>query len=212
MHGLMYIVTAILCLLIQLNCIKLQPSLNILIWVVWLFYHPVFSQTSLLRQLNRLFATSRQPVQIIQMMNNDFMIIKELQKIQLFSVTLLANQKFRYHKICIMQATSCCNLLAPVHQLSSNSRSTRMSFSQVQCMFIVKHYLAFRFYLTCQNKFRDTFPDSPVQNKSRLMNHFRDSSLGCTKHEEKSECMHRWTRWTFLTLNITFLFCFLISM
>jgi hypothetical protein len=62
------------------------------------------------------------------------------------------------------QVTSCCNLLAPVRQLSSNSRSPRMSFSQVEHVFIVEHYLASRSYLTCQNEFRDTFPDSPVPN------------------------------------------------
>jgi hypothetical protein len=31
----------------------------------------------------------------------------------------------------------------------------------------------------------------------------RNSSPRCTKREEKSECMYRWTRWTFPTLNIT---------
>jgi hypothetical protein len=36
------VVKATLCLLIQPNCIKLQPSANILIWVVRLFDHPVF--------------------------------------------------------------------------------------------------------------------------------------------------------------------------
>jgi hypothetical protein len=53
-----------------------------------------------------------------------------------------------------------------------------MSFSQVQRVFIVEHYLASRSYLTCQNEFRDTFPDSPVPDKStisRLMNRFRDT-------------------------------------
>jgi hypothetical protein len=114
------------------------------------------------------------------------------------------------------QVTSCCNLLAPVRQLSSNSRGARMSFSQVQRVFIVEHYLASRSYLTCQNEFRDTFPYSPVPNKStafRLVNRFRhcrNSSLGWIKYEEKSECMHRWTRWTFPTLDISFFF-FLIS-
>jgi hypothetical protein len=51
-----------------------------------------------------------------------------------------------------------------------------MSFSQVQRVFIVEQYLAFRSYLTYQNEFRGTFPDSPVPNKStvsRLMNSFR---------------------------------------
>jgi hypothetical protein len=76
------------------------------------------------------------------------------------------------------QVTSCCNLLAPVRQLSSNSRSARMSFSQVERVFIVEHYLVSRSYLTCQNEFRDTFPDSPVPNKStisRLVNRFRNT-------------------------------------
>jgi hypothetical protein len=76
------------------------------------------------------------------------------------------------------QVTSCCNLLAPVLQLSFNSRSARMSFSQVQQVFIVEHYLASRSYVTCQNEFRDSFPDSPVPNKptiSRLVNRFRDT-------------------------------------
>jgi hypothetical protein len=74
------------------------------------------------------------------------------------------------------QVISCCNLLAPIRNLSSNSRSARMSFSQVQRVFIVEHYLASRSYLTCQNEFRDTFYDSPVPNKltvSRLVNRFR---------------------------------------
>jgi hypothetical protein len=30
------------CLLIQSNCIELQPSINILIWVAWLIDHPIF--------------------------------------------------------------------------------------------------------------------------------------------------------------------------
>jgi hypothetical protein len=73
---------------------------------------------------------------------------------------------------------SCCNLLAPVRQLSLNSRSARMSFSQVQRVFIVEHYLASHSYLTCQNEFTDTFPYYPMPNKSagsRLLNRFRDT-------------------------------------
>jgi hypothetical protein len=76
------------------------------------------------------------------------------------------------------QVTSCCNLFGPVCQLSSNSRIAKMSFSQVQRVFIVEHYLASRSYLTCHSEFRDTFPDSPVPNKStisRLVNRFRDT-------------------------------------
>jgi hypothetical protein len=63
---------------------------------------------------------------------------------------------------------SCYNLLVPVHQLSSNSRSARMSFSQVQQVFTVEHYLVSCAYLTCQNEFWNTFPDSPVPNKSTI--------------------------------------------
>jgi hypothetical protein len=53
-----------------------------------------------------------------------------------------------------------------------------MYFSQAQQVFIVEHYLASRSYLTCQNEFTDTFPDSPVSNKStipRLVNRFCDT-------------------------------------
>jgi hypothetical protein len=52
-----------------------------------------------------------------------------------------------------------------------------MSFSQVQRMLIVEHNLASRSYFTCQNEFRDTFPDSPVPNKSisGLVKSFRDT-------------------------------------
>jgi hypothetical protein len=110
----------------------------------------------------------------------------------------------------LTQVTSRCNLLAPVCQFSFNSRSARMHFSQVQRVFIVEHYLASRSYLTCQNEFRDTFPDSPVLNKStvsRLVNRFRDTG---TVHRVASNMRKRenvcWTRWTFPTLNITLFF------
>jgi hypothetical protein len=112
------------------------------------------------------------------------------------------------------QVPSCCNLLVPVRQLCFNSRSARMSVSQVQRVLIVENDLASRSYLTCQNKFRDTFPDSRVPNKStisRLVNRFfglRNSSPSCIKHEEKSECMYCWTQWAFPTLNITLFFVF----
>jgi hypothetical protein len=78
------------------------------------------------------------------------------------------------------QVMPSCNLLAPVCQLSCNSRSARMSFSQVQRVFIVKHYMASRSHLTYQNEFRDTFAGSPVLNKStisRLVNRFRDTEI-----------------------------------
>jgi hypothetical protein len=84
------------------------------------------------------------------------------------------------------QVTSCCNLLAPVRQLPSNSRSVRMSFLQVRRMFIVEQCLASRSYLTCRNEFRDAFPDPPVPNKStvsRLVNRFRDTGLFTGLHQ-----------------------------
>jgi hypothetical protein len=42
---------------------------------------------------------------------------------------------------------------APVRQMSSNSPSARMSFSQVQRVLIVEHCLASRFYINCQTHF-----------------------------------------------------------
>jgi hypothetical protein len=72
-------------------------------------------------------------------------------------------------------------------QLSSNSRSARMSFSQLQRIFIVKHYLASRSYLTCQNELRAAFPDTPVPNKSivsRLVNCF--SVTGSVQNRKRS--------------------------
>jgi hypothetical protein len=38
--------------------------------------------------------------------------------------------------------------------------------------------------------------------------HCRNSSPGCIKHEEKRECMRRWTRWIFPALNTTLYFVF----
>jgi hypothetical protein len=73
----------------------------------------------------------------------------------------------RHVVTCSRQSVSCLH-----------SRSTRMSFLQVQRVFIVEHYLASRSYLACQNEFMDTFPDSPVPNKStmsRLVNRFCDT-------------------------------------
>jgi hypothetical protein len=41
LRGLLYDYRNIVCLLIQLNCTELQPSIHILIWVAWFFDHPV---------------------------------------------------------------------------------------------------------------------------------------------------------------------------
>jgi hypothetical protein len=42
LRGLLYSHSGIVCLLIQSNCIELQPSTKILIWVAWLSDHPVY--------------------------------------------------------------------------------------------------------------------------------------------------------------------------
>jgi hypothetical protein len=41
LRGFLYNHSDIVCLLIQSNCIELQQPINILIWVAWLFNHPV---------------------------------------------------------------------------------------------------------------------------------------------------------------------------
>jgi hypothetical protein len=41
LRGLLCGCSSIACLLIQSKCIELQPSVNILIWVMWLFNYPV---------------------------------------------------------------------------------------------------------------------------------------------------------------------------
>jgi hypothetical protein len=43
LRGLLYSHSDIVRLLIKSNCIELQPSVNILIWVAWLFDHSVLS-------------------------------------------------------------------------------------------------------------------------------------------------------------------------
>jgi hypothetical protein len=73
------------------------------------------------------------------------------------------------------QVTSCCNLLAPVRRLSSNSRSARMSFWKARRVSIVEQCLPSCSYQTCQNEFMDIFHNSLVPKKSkvsRLVNRF----------------------------------------
>jgi hypothetical protein len=41
---LLYSQSSIVCLLIQSNCIELQPSVNNLVWVAWLFHYPVWKK------------------------------------------------------------------------------------------------------------------------------------------------------------------------
>jgi hypothetical protein len=45
LRGLLYSHSDTVCLLIQSNYIELQPSINILIWIEWLFYDSVFAGT-----------------------------------------------------------------------------------------------------------------------------------------------------------------------
>jgi hypothetical protein len=74
--------------------------------------------------------------------------------IQYNSTGLINTQYRRNHtRAEPAQVTSRCNLLAPVRRFSFDSRSARMTFSQVQRVFIVEHYLASRSYFTCQNEF-----------------------------------------------------------
>jgi hypothetical protein len=82
----------------------------------------------------------------------------------------LINTQYRSDSTEPTQATSSCNLLASIFRLSSGS--SRMSFSQVQHVFIAEHYPASHSYLICQNECTDTFPYPVVPNRSpvfRLM-------------------------------------------
>jgi hypothetical protein len=74
-----------------------------------------------------------------------------------------------------MQVISYCNLLTPVCHMSFSSQNERMSFSQVYHVFIVEHYLESHSYFTCENEFKDTFPNSPLPNLvtiSCMVNYF----------------------------------------
>jgi hypothetical protein len=47
LRGFLYSHSDIVCLLIQSNFTELQPSINILIWVAWIFDHPVFTVSAI---------------------------------------------------------------------------------------------------------------------------------------------------------------------
>jgi hypothetical protein len=97
--------------------------------------------------------------------------------IQYNSIALI-NTQYRCHVQQPTHVTSCCKQLPPVRQLSSNSRSSRMYFSQVQRVFIAEHCTASRSHLTWQNELRDTFSCSPVPNRPTVscpMNCLRDT-------------------------------------
>jgi hypothetical protein len=77
--------------------------------------------------------------------------------------------------------------LHPVHpQSSENVICDKMVFSQDQRVFILEHYFPTRSHAECQNAFRNSFPDSVVQNKStiqRLVKFFRETgSIGEKRH------------------------------
>jgi hypothetical protein len=60
---------------------------------------------------------------------------------------------------------------------------------------------------------RETFSDSPILNKlmpssGELFPWQRNFSSDFIRNEGKSECLHCWMLWTFLTLNITLIFLF----
>ena len=61
-----------------------------------------------------------------------------------------------------------------------------MSFSQVQCIVIVEHYLHSPSYLKCQDDFRCAFPKSQVPDKSTVFHfvaHFHETvSVSNQKH------------------------------
>jgi ABC-type transport system involved in Fe-S cluster assembly fused permease/ATPase subunit len=110
-------------------------------------------------------------------------------------------------------------MLKPIRQLSFNGK--KMSFSQVQGVFIVEHYLASHSNLICQNASRDTFHNSHLPNKStvsRLVNRFRDTgsvqdrnrSVASNMRKTMSACIaESGGHFQHLILHC---FCFLISM
>jgi hypothetical protein len=53
-------------------------------------------------------------------------------------------------------------------------------------MFIVEHHLAPRSYLTYQNEFRGTFPDSPVPNKSTVSRLVKLRDTGSVQDRNRS--------------------------
>jgi hypothetical protein len=101
------------------------------------------------------------------------------------------------------QITSCCNLVAPVLQLSSNSKVKTFFRKCEECSLSI--YLASRSCFTCRNEFRDTFPDSPVPNNwqtSRLVNRFRDTG---TLHRVGSDMKRVYARvWTWWDISNTY--------
>jgi hypothetical protein len=107
------------------------------------------------------------------------------------------------------QVTSCCNLLAPVGHLSTNSRSARMYASpratSVHCpaliaaSFVINLILGHISRFSCAKEIENASSGEPFPWHWNCLQ-------GCNRHVEKSEGMHRWTRWTFPALNIGFWF------
>jgi hypothetical protein len=104
------------------------------------------------------------------------------------------------------QVTPRWNLLAPVRQLSSNSLKCKGVFftsaTSVHC-----RTLPGISFLTCQSELGIHYPILLCQTNRQYLiwwtvsSHCRNSSLGCVKHEEKSDCMHCWMQWTFATFS-----------
>jgi hypothetical protein len=116
------------------------------------------------------------------------------------------------------QVTSCCNLLAPVSCLQTVEVQGCLFRKCNGCSLsnTTWHLVLTKLGRIC---FRVQFPILLCQTNQRYLVWWtvsvtqetcRNSSPGCIKHEEKSECMHRWTRWAFPTHDITLFF--LISM
>jgi hypothetical protein len=83
---------------------------------------------------------------------------------------------------CLHQSVSCLSTVKVQGFLSPG-----------QWFFIVEHYLASHSYLTSQNEFRDTFPDSPMPNKltiSHLVKHFYDKLFTKLNKKWGKQWMH----------------------
>jgi hypothetical protein len=108
------------------------------------------------------------------------------------------------------QVTPCCNMFAPLRQLSSNSPGVRMSFfaeaASVPCLTQMSGIW------TWDTEFRVPFLGSRVSSRYRRY-------LVCWTVSVSEELLtglhqtwgkgHRWTRWTFPALKVVF--CFQIS-
>jgi hypothetical protein len=108
--------------------------------------------------------------------------------------------RLRHFVTCSRQSVSCLQtvevhgcLFHKCNECSLSNTTWHLVLTQLARISLGIHFLI----LLCQT------------NRQYLVNRFRhcrNSSPGCIRHEENSACMHRWTRWTFPTLDITFFF------